>query len=124
MSKLLNEYIESKARLDKYKKLESKLRIQLLEELFPSGEVGTHTAAVDGLSIKGVFKMSYKLDQAEYLNNAEHFTDEEMECIKVTPSLVLAKYKGLEEDERSVLDDCVTVSHAMPTIKIEVIDES
>ncbi len=122
MSKLA-KYIEAKAGLDKFKKLEKDLRIELLEELFPDTVEGTVSTELDGCEIKGTFKLSHKLSQADYEEEAEHFSDAEMDCVAIKASLKMGAYNKLEPSERENIDACITVSPAMPTITIKQIEE-
>jgi hypothetical protein len=101
------------------KALEAKLRIEILEELFPAAGEGTLNTIVGDYKVKGSFGLTYSLDQKQLDENLHIMTDEERDCIKYKANLSLAAYKKLECFERVLLDECVTVKPSMPSIKIE-----
>ena len=96
---LISDYIEAKAQLAEW--------------------TGSETAEFNDLKIKGSFKFSYKLDAASLEENIATLSEDELSCIAHKPSLVMSKYNSLELDEKEALDECVIVSPAMPTLKIE-----
>ena len=116
---LVSDYIEAKSQLTEWKAKEAKLRVQLLETAFPGAISGNETAEFNDLKIKGSFKFSYKLDAASLEENIATLSEDELSCIAHKPSLVMSKYNALELDEKEALDECVIVSPAMPTLKIE-----
>lgn len=116
----IEEYLEVKANLDKYKKLESEMRVAILEEAFPNASEGTLNSFAGEYQIKGTFKMTHKLDASLVEENYDDMSKEEKECISFKPSLSLAAYKKLDEDDGYLLNECITVSPAMPSLKIQV----
>lgn len=120
MNKLINEYIEAKEALNKYKKLEADLRIKVLDEVFSDQTPGSHTEIINGLKVKGGFKLNHKLDVKMASELFDSMTEEEQSCIKFKPSLSLKEYNDLEDVDTYILDDCITVVPAMPTLSIEV----
>ena len=113
---LLHDFIDAKSKLDKYKKLEAKLRVELLNELFPTAGTGTFKTEIEGLEITGSFKNNVRIDQADFKTFLPFLTDEELSCIKYTPSLITAKYSQLHN--QNVIDDMLVTTPAMPTITI------
>ena len=120
---LITSYIEAKSKLDYYKALEAKLRIDLLDELFPAVGVGTHKDTIGDFEIKGVFKNNIKIDAKELSIIKDLLSDEELDCIRYKAELKAKEYNALSEDERSVLDEAVVITPAMPTLTVSPIEQ-
>jgi hypothetical protein len=120
---LLSRYIDAKSNLDHFKKLEAELRIQMLEEVFPSASAGTHNFEMEGYKIKGVFKNNTRIDLKHFKSIEGELSAEELDCIRFKPELDMRKYNATSEDERSLLDEAVVVSPAMPTISIDLLEQ-
>lgn len=122
--KKLQDYTEIKYQLDQYKALEAEMRLEILEDLFPTASTGTFTATLGEFRVKGAFSNRATVDKQALEDYVEQLTEEEVACIKWTPSLIVAKYKELQEDETSgLLEDCLTFKPAMPTIEVEYEDQ-
>jgi hypothetical protein len=119
---LLSEYLAVKKGLDHYKKTEAELRIQLLERCFgKDAPIGTSNTTIGNFVIKGVFTNNYKLDEEEFDDRKDDMSDAELMCVKLKPMLVMGNYNKLESTP--ILDECITVSPAMPSIAIKEISD-
>jgi hypothetical protein len=116
---LIQDYIDAKAGLARFKKLESVLRIELLDILFPSTTEGTVKEEIDGLLITGSFKIGHKIDVEALAEVLDDLSADELDCINYKATLSLANYKLLDENERSVLDEAIISKPAIPTITIK-----
>jgi hypothetical protein len=112
-------YNTIKQTLDNAKEQEAKLRIEILDELFPAAGEGTLNTFVEGYKVKGVFGLNYSVDQDKLDEVLHIMTDDERDCIKYKASLSLTAYKRLDATERTLLDECISVKPAMPSLKIE-----
>jgi len=117
IEELLVEHVEAKAALDKWKKRESMLRLKIIDELSPDNISGTTNHTVGNAKVKIGKNMSYKLDNDVFQDIKDNLTEEEQDCILMTPKLVLRAYKIT--DDTGNLDEAITVSPSMPTLKIE-----
>jgi len=120
-SNKIAQYLEAKNSLAHYKKLEAELRIDLLDDLFPSAGEGTLNTVVGDFIVKGTFKNSISIDKDILERTIGDFEEEELECISFKPALSLSKYKQL--DDRSNIDECLTSKPSMPTISIKVVSD-
>ena len=120
--KVIAEYRVIKDALAELKKQESAMRIETLEELFDSNFVGTFNTTVGDFAVKGSFKNNYKVNQVEVDQNYDHMTEDEKRCLNFKPTLVLKEY-NLLEGSTSILDDCITISPAMPTMVIKELED-
>jgi hypothetical protein len=118
MYELINEYVKVKGEFDKLKKLESELRVKLIDEMFLDQSEGTRKIEANGLQISASFGVNYRIDTDLLDDIYNMLSPEEQDCIKLKPSLVISAYKKLEE--RDMLDDCISVSPAMPSVKIKI----
>lgn len=116
-NKVLEEYGVIKRALADLKKQEGEMRIKILESLFNTDEVGTVNAVVGNYAVKGAFKNNYKLSQVDVEERWDAMTREEQDCINHKPTLVMKVYNATELTP--VLDDCITVSPAMPTLVVK-----
>ena len=113
------EYNAIKSALTMLKKQESEMRIEILESVFDSSYIGTVNTTVGDWAVKGSFKNNYRLDGDEVGHNYDDMTEEEQECVNFKPTLVMKKYNALEPG--SLLEQCITISPAMPTLVIKEI---
>ena len=122
-AKLIEKYSELKQALSDLKKEEADMRISILEELFTSKHVGTFNTTVGDFAVKGVFKNNYRLNPAEYqvMVDANILSEAELACVVHKPTLSLRDYNACEETNS--LDECITVSPAMPTMTIKELDD-
>jgi len=114
----LENWLDAKATLDAAKKSEMELRKQICDELLADKPEGTNNFNLFGYDIKAVKKFTYSLDPDF---DDTMLTDDEKECIRFKPSLVLGRYKKLIEP--GALDDYVTVTEATPTLSISLNEE-
>lgn len=119
----LNEFYELQKQLKEIKEKEKKLRLYLLETVFASSPLeGTETRFKDDIKIKASFKLNYKLDIESYDAVKSLLTEEEKECIVWKPAIHLPSYRKLNDDDRVTLDECVVVTEALPSLKIEYVE--
>ena len=114
----IKAYIDVAEQLKYYKKLEAEMRIQILDELFPSANEGTLTASVEDFIVKGTFKNSASVDKKKLDSMLDSLTDSEYDCFNFKPTLLLSNYKRL--DDQSRINECITFKPAMPTISIKL----
>ncbi len=112
-------YKTVKEAADKYKQHENELRLEILDELFPTAGEGTHKVDIGNIRIKGVFGTNYTIDSKMLEDIEFSLSDDELACINYKPNLSLTAYKKLDASERANLDQCITAKPAMPFIKIE-----
>lgn len=122
MKALINEYLEAKKQLDHYKKLENKLRLEVLSQYFPDSHIGTNNATEGDYLIKGTFKNTISLSK-DVNTEWDSLTEIEQACVDFKPSLKMAVYNALEPEEKENLDGFITVKPAMPTLSIKEIEE-
>jgi len=106
------------ADLKKIKAEEAALRKKLCSELFNNrtGEF-KEVWEDDDIVVKGESKVTRNIDKVALLSMSSELTDEERECIKYTPELVLRPYRKLPEDSK--LHEIITEKPAMPTLSLE-----
>lgn len=120
---MIEAYIEAKSQMQYYKKLELKLRKQILERQFPSAGEGSHLYIDNQYQVKGTFRNSIAIDQDEYDLNKHLFTPAELACCTEKVSISMSKYKKLKDEDKLFIDDMVTIKPALPTLSIELIEE-
>jgi len=110
--------MDFKATLEAAKKQEMDLRLEICDELLEDKEEGTHNFQIAGYDLKTAVKFNYKLNPE--VEDAA-LTQEELDCIKYKPSLVLSGYRKLEESDN--IDEYITVTPATPSLAISWEDE-
>lgn len=111
---LLENWLDAKATLDAAKKEEADLRSQICLSLLEGKTEGTHNFSMFGYDLKAVKKLNYTLDANI---DVALLTEEEQECIKFKPSLLMKNYKACVDT--SILDEYISVKDGMPTLSIE-----
>jgi hypothetical protein len=100
------------------KEKEAKLRIELCSE-FLKNKVPPckNKFEYEGFEIEAVRGVSFKLDESVVNQIYPDLPDEEKNAINFKPALKLREYKKLPES--AMLREAVTMSPAMPTLKIK-----
>ena len=125
MSETLTEKLENhrllQAKLSAAKDAEMLLRLEICKQLGIDGLAAkTHHFDYENeaLHVVMVKKLNYSLDN-DVLPGID-LTDEEKECIKWTPTLILGKYNKL--DNSGGLDIAITVKDAAPSLNVSLTD--
>ena len=119
LEKKLEQYRMLKIKLSEVKQDEMDLRIDIASELSKDAlEAGTHNFDFEGLKVKLVSKMNYKIDK-NILETLE-LTEEEAICIRWKPELDMKAYKA--EDETETLNEAIIATTGAPTLTVELSD--
>ena len=113
----IEQWIDVQATLKAAKEEEMELRKEICLALQKSEEgYGTKSFHVQGFDLKTTFDLSYKLDEALYWERAKSMTDEELDCIKLKPTLDVKKFKEISS---ATLSDLVYVTESAPTLAVK-----
>ncbi len=117
--KQLESYVIAKELLAKAKAEEMEQRLAICEEILEGKEKGTTTELLFDIEIKAVKKINIALDKKLLSSTYEDMSEEEQECILFEPKLIAKEYQFLQEhDQTPLLDDCITVKDATPSLTI------
>ena len=108
----------AKTELDKWKKIEHDLRIEICTSLLKGKEYGTHKRDYPGYRLVAKRVANYSLDQpgiAELYQGGE-LTAEEEDLIKVRYELAVGPYKKATIDT-SKIDALITLKDGMPQLE-------
>jgi len=116
----LMRWQKAASQLKEAKKIESELRDELVEELFPGAQEGTHNLALgSGYGLKAEIKYRRKVDEKELkviLKGMPRGAKKKL--IKTTVSLIKSAYDDLDEDTKEHFDQCLTIEPSKPGLKI------
>lgn len=126
--KLLSDWDNAKAQLEKYKTLESELRAEVVTQFTDAAQKkGTENVELaNGFVLKVVKKQNVKIDGDkvnDVLDNIEKIGGPEGKLIadrlvKFEPKLSVTEYNQLPEKYKALVDSMVTTSDATPTVEI------
>ena len=119
----IEKWVEAKANLQHYKVLEAKLRLEILDQLFPSAGAGSQSVAIGPYDVKGTFRNNASLDHKRLDECWDKLSDDEQACIKYKPTFLVSKFKELSDNERRDIESCITFKPAMPTLEITLVEE-
>ena len=119
----LLEWQKAKDRLDEYKAKEKELRLAILDDLFPSAGEGSLSASVGRYIVKGSFKNSTTVSKEDWEERSGVFTEEQLACVNFKPSFLSSKFKLLDDEERFMVEECLTIKPALPTLTIKLIED-
>ena len=126
MKEKVEEWKEAKAELDRFKRLEMKLRKELFAEVFPTPKEGTNKTELAGFAFKGVHKLNYTLEEALVPNvrSALQKLNVNPDTIfKVKVNLIKKGFENLTGQAKEILEEAVTVKAGSPTLTIVEIEE-
>ena len=121
----LRIWFEMKQMLERAKEAESKLRDELVTELFSADkDAGSETIEIaNGYALKATKKLDYKLNN----KNGEvealiavigHDAVREMKLIRWEPKLSETAYKNADPQTQKLFDGCLTIKPAKPSLEI------
>ena len=108
----------AKLNLKFWKDKELSLRNKVLNYYSPKEQEAKIKKQIADYEIELQYKLNRKIDEDVLDNIWDDLTEEEQECVQFKPSLILSKYKKLEEEGISLLLDAVTVKPAQGAVKI------
>ena len=111
------DWEQAKKHLDGAKRIEMSYRLSICEKLLIQDlEVGTHSFSGDSF----VFKIAKRTTTELLVETLECIYDdlssEERECISFHPKISRKAYKELENSD--LIDECIIVKQAVPSISI------
>ena len=120
---VLNDWYEITQRMAADKLREIELRKQLFGAAFPDPTEGSKDnkfSLADGWVLQGDYKINRTIDAAvvSTLMKGDNTRPIVENVVEYKPSLVLAKWKGLDTEDRALLADMVTEKPGSPTLKI------
>lgn len=103
---------------------EKTLRSAILNELFGDSVVGSIKTEVSNLIVTGEYGLTYKLDQTEIENGIEAglFSDAVLGAIRVKYELNKKAYDLLGEEDTEVMNEMLTVTPSLPSLKVKVVE--
>lgn len=121
---VLCQWYEAKNALQAAQAKERLLRDQVFSEYFVDPKEGTNNFKLPtGDVLTAVYPMNRKIDKAvlnglgEELRNMRVNVDE---IVEYKPDLRIANYRKLTDEQRLVLDQCITMTPGSPQISIKV----
>lgn len=119
------QWNETKKQLDMLKDHEMKMRKHIVESNshgFDAEQIGTQNVDLgNGWTLKAVVKQSYKLDTDTDKVDAmlDKLPDWQADrLVKWSASMSVSEYKKLEDADRAVVDEVLTISIASPTLTL------
>lgn len=105
--------------LKQLKEQEANLRREICDGLLHRKRVGTHTFKFDDIIVKAVKKVTHSVDADKLSAHWDNMSVRERDCFKYKPSFISSAYSKLG-DHTDVVDDCITVKPAMPTLEVKI----
>lgn len=101
------------SQLKSAKKREMELRIEIVSFFDSELTIGTNNFHEFGIKIAK--KQNIKVNEDEFHDAFAEMTDDEQDCFKLKPTLVLSKYKEIDSD---AIDAILVSVPAAPTLSI------
>jgi len=116
---IYDEHMAAKSKLDFWKKKELELRNEILESMSGEKDEGVVTLDEKEFQIKATYVMNRVIIKDVFDSVYNKLSDEEKECIKFKPEVVLKNFRKLEDKGESALLDAVTLKPGQGSIKIK-----
>jgi len=114
------EWRELSKKLKRLKEEEANLRVELCSSIFNAyGEYKTTVVELDGYEVKAVAKINTKIDEAVFNSIYNKLSPEELNVVKLKPTLDKRKYNKLPD--REVLDLAIIETPGRPTLSVKEI---
>ena len=117
-----NEWMRQVAAIKALQASERVLRLEILGEKFGENNIGSMSSMAGNLVIKGTFGLEYKIDSKGFAKAIaeDNIPDEAMDGIRIKYELDKKGYDGLDEENKKVIDDYLTVKPTLPSLEIKV----
>jgi hypothetical protein len=118
----LDTWYKLKADLARIKASEMLLRTKIFKFFFPAPVEGTNTAPLaQDWVIKGTYKLTRDIDIGVFNAYKEQFKEHGInsdKMVKYTPSLVVAEYRMLTEEQMSLFDNALIIKPGSPSLEV------
>lgn len=118
---MLAEWQRLTAEVARLSKLESDLRQKLFMEIFPDLEEGQSTIDIgNGWKLEGKGGLNYNLGKTEDVIAAISRLSPQgkADIVSWKPKLKVGSYRKLEDVDRAIIDSTLTITKAMPSLKL------
>lgn len=115
----LEDWMEMSADLKQLKHDEMELRKNLVVFLDPNANPGTHEHGFMSLVAKVTIKLNHKISPETLEKNLSKFSEMELAAVRFKPDLVMKAYKMIPAALREMLDECLVVTPAAPTLNVQ-----
>lgn len=120
---LLARWQKASQILAQMKEEEMSLRKEIFSLAFPHAKEGTNTMPLEnGWKLVAVHKINRTLDVAAFDNARQSMADigiDPRELIKYSPELVTGEYNKLSEDQKQLVDFCLTSKPGAPSLTLK-----
>ena len=114
MENKVEEWKRLKSQLRELQDKERTLRVHIAKEILGDKREGSKSGEFEGVAFTATGVLSYRVDATELAILEEDLTEQERECIRYKPEVVLTKYRKLEG---SNLSRAITVTEGLPQLK-------
>lgn len=117
-----NEWERQVAAIKVLQASERALRLEILKEKFGDNNVGSKSAMAGNLVIKGTFGLEYKIDSKGFAKAIadDNIPDEAMDGIRIKYELDKKGYDALDDENKKIIGDYLTVKPTLPALEIKV----
>lgn len=124
LESMISEYLTAKSNFKRWQEQERKLRLAILEKVFPGAGEGTLNEDFGDIRIKGVFKNNVNIDNKLFDTVYKSMSKAEKACFSFVPNISISAYKKLTDEERVVIDDVLEIKPGLPALEIKILDDS
>lgn len=120
---LVKSWVMAKEVLDTVKAIEMELRKAIVSEQFADAKIGSSKADSSLGQLTLTKGLSYKVGEAELSQLLTKFEEEFIDVgtlFKVKHELSLKEYKSLTDEQRNLVDECLTITEKAPELKIKL----
>lgn len=117
MKDLIKEWHDIKMQLTELQGHERTLRVKIAEAVLDGKKEGSKTEEIEGYKVTATGVLSYNIDKDELAIIEDDLNDEERECLRYKPELILKDYRALRGSQ---LAKVVTVREGIPQLKVKI----
>lgn len=120
MHNAVGQWYAVNEQLKDLKKQERELRDAIIRHYFAGAEVGSHNIGMpQGWKLTGTIKLSRTVDAAALDALSDSLSPEVYTSVfDFKPFLVAKAYSRLSDDQRHLVDQCLIIKEAAPTLKL------
>jgi len=118
----LELWVKTKEKLVELRDMESTMREELCNEIFPRLTEGTNTAMRGDIKVKCVLKVNRSLDEAALsavIQQLHQLKVDTRNVFEYKPTLKLTGYKNLNKEAKAIADECITSKPGSKTLEVD-----
>lgn len=115
---VISEWLSLKQQIEVLAAKEKAIRIKIAAAVLGDKTEGSKTSTIDGVKMTATAVVNYTIDKEEFNLLKDQLSQEELNCIRYKPELILGNFRKLDAEKPALLMRVVSTSQGLPQLKV------